>query len=446
MNRIAIRLLFLALFSAGIAFTLNSCKKEAHTLGMDILPPSDTLSVKQVDTVTVVAYSVLQDSVRTDKTSTSCLGSLVDPVFGTTTASFYTQFYMAADAPDFGTNPVVDSLIVSFRYSSIYGDTNSLQTIRVYELSEDLNADSAYYSNQNKRTYSTLLGEITFKPDLKDSVKVGTVKQGPQLRINLSKMSRYLANKLMYAPKSVLTDNTTFLPFFKGLYFETVKRNSKGALLFFDMDAAASRMAIYFHNQSDGDSLSFYYSISSSGARFNHFDHNKYLNAAPDFRREVVYHDTSLGKKLLYLQGLGGVRIRLRFPYIKNLNKLGTIAINNAELVLKNYETDTTLAPPASLNMYKVDSLGRYGYITDYTDGSTYFGGDYDQTKRVYRFHLTRHIQEILLGTAKNYDMYLMVNNPTASSLIKNRIILNGTKPSVSSDRLQLKITYTKLH
>jgi hypothetical protein len=436
------------LAGATLISILFSCKKDPYSIGLDLLPPTDTLSLHTIDTATVVAYSLVQDSIRTDKTTTNMVGSLVDPVFGTTTANFCTQLQMATEAPDFGQNPVLDSLILMLKYDTIYGDTNAFQRIRVYELAQDIFYDSAYYSNQHVSQYGDLLADYTFRPDLKDSVTVVGGKLAPHLRINLGNISHYFANKLLYAPASVLLTNTAFVEYMKGLYIETVPVTSGGALVSFKMDDILTKMILYFHNEDVGDSLHFDFSISTSCARANFFDHN-YLNASPAFRNQVIFHDTTLGQTSLYLQGLGGVRIKVRLPHLKDFNKLGKIAINNAILVFKNQETDITLAPPPQLNMFNVDSTGALGIIVDSDEGASFFDGYYSSSSRSYKFRITRQVQNILEGKIKQYDMYIMVNNPVANELIPGRVVVNGTHPTAPyslDDRIQLQVTYTKLY
>jgi hypothetical protein len=112
-------------------------------------------------------------------------------------------------------------------------------------------------------------------------------------------------------------------------------------------------------------------------------------------------------------------------------------------------ETDTTYPPPVKLQLYNVDSLGRLGIIMDSDEGENYFDGNYDKSSRTYKFRITRQIQNILAGKIKNFDMYIMVNNPVSNELIPGRVILNGTQPlppASYSDRIQLQITYTKLY
>jgi len=426
---------------------VSSCKKDPYSIGLSLLPPTDTLNIKMNDTSTVVAYSLLQDSIRTDKTTTGILGSLMDPVFGKTTASFYSQFYLSAEGVSFGTNPVLDSLILVLPYTGSYGDISTVQNLKVYEISQNFYFDSTYYSNNRLQAYSNILANVDFKPRPADSLTIGGVKVAPQLRINLNQLSNYLGNKILSAPVSALATSVAFVAFMKGLDVETTPLYSGGALLSFDMASSASKLVIYYHNNVS-DSNHFDMPISSQCNYFNRFDHNKYLDADPDFKREVLNHDTTIGRTKLFAQGLGGVWIKVRLPYIKNFEKGHHIAIHNALLVVKNYETDTTLQPPPQLTIIKRDSVGNVSYLIDYDEGAGYYGGTYDKTKRTYSFRISRHLQQVILGQTKNYDLFIMVNSPTNAVLSPNRVMLNGTKPSlpaVSSDRIQLQITYTRL-
>jgi len=49
----------------------------------------------------------------------------------------------------------------------------------------------------------------------------------------------------------------------------------------------------------------------------------------------------------------------------------------------------------------------------------------------------------------KNYDLYIMVNNPVTYELVPNRVQLIGTQPALpdyQNDRIQLQVTYTTLN
>ncbi len=69
-----------------------SCSKPAGLIGLKIQPEDSKLNVSWTDTATIYAYSVPDDSVRSDELSQTLLGSMKDPVFGQTVSSVYTQF------------------------------------------------------------------------------------------------------------------------------------------------------------------------------------------------------------------------------------------------------------------------------------------------------------------------------------------------------------------
>ncbi|HNY02951.1 MAG TPA: DUF4270 domain-containing protein [Bacteroidales bacterium] len=430
-----------------ILMGISSCKKDPYQIGFDLLPPGDTLHVKSTDTLTVEAFSVLQDSIRSDKTSTLLLGSVMDPIFGQTTAGFYSQVRLSSESADFGTNPVLDSLVLMLTYSGHYGDTLSNQRVKVYEISGDFEYDSLRYSNQHLETYPTLLADQSFVPRLSDSVSVWGEMTAPHLRINLSRLTSYLGRKILEAPEDVLSSNTAFLKFFKGLYVTVDPVTQGGVFLNFSISSGKSKLVAYFHNGNDpeDDSLHFDMYLSESCARFIHTDHGGYIRANPDLKQQVLNRDSARGTERLFLQGMGGVKIKLKFPYLKNFAKGQNIAINDAVLRLKNVESDTNMPPP-SLYLYRQDSIGRVGYLVDEGEGSSYFGGTYDADSRTYFFRLTQHFQKVLTnGYPYHYDLYLMVNTPVNANVTPNRIMLFGTRPegATGNDKVKLTMTYT---
>jgi len=443
------RVLITLLAVSTLAFlALFSCKKDPYEIGLDLLPPSDTLKIQTTDTCTVIAYTERVDSIPTSNCNALSLGSIADPVFGNSTVSLYTQLQPSSESVDFGTAPVMDSLILMLYYSGYYGDTTTQQRIRVYELAEDLHIDSGYYSNKKMRVYPNLLADLSFYPRPKDSVKVGTAKFGPHLRINLGKLTKYYANKLLSGPPSVYSSLSAFNAFMKGLYIETQPVNNGGGLVYFDISSGLSKMTLFTHNQST-DSLSYSFLVNTGCSRFLHIEHNNYLNATQELKQQMINRDTLLGQNMLYLQGLGGTRIKFRMPYMMNFSKNRKLAINDALLLFENSSSDTTLKPPSNLVLLR-DSSGMVGSVIDELEGSAYFGGSYNPTTRTYFFRLTRHIQKLMTGFYTiNRELYIQVNDPLKNIVFPNRVMINGYKPSIpgaTSSRFRLQITYTLLN
>jgi hypothetical protein len=435
-------------FFAGLflitALLFTTCKSDYNELGLDIQPPNDKLNVFSTDTTTVLAYSQIFDSVKSDETSVSMLGSILDPVFGSTTASIYTQFRLSESAYDFGTTPIPDSLILSLKYDGFYGDSTAVMTIKVYELAGQIQIDSQYYSSQSIAVTETLLGQKTFSPDFSGKVIVGEDTLDPHFRIDLNSLTSTLAVKLLNAPADSMADNASFLNYFYGLYLTAEPANSGGLIIYYDLLSSLSKMTLYYHNTIN-DSLEFDYVINSNCARFGNFTHD-YSLGDPSFKAQVIDKDTMLGKNICYVQALGGVKTFVRFPYIKNYYSNGNIAVNEARLFLSAYEPDAELDVATTLVLVKRDADSGYSITNDQMEGAGYFGGYYDKSNQGYWFRITSTIQELMRSSDPDYGLEVYVSGGAVNA---QRVLLSGTSPQLPiapEDRMKLIITYTTLN
>jgi hypothetical protein len=433
-------LLFLVL--SGIIF-FSACKKENNNVGIDIQPPNDRLAVEKIDTLTIVSYSQRVDSVKTDETTTSLLGSLNDPVFGTSTANIYTQFRLSQTATTFGENPVLDSLILTLDYVGIYGDTNALLTLEIYEMSEMIHLDSTYYSNNSVSYYPELIASKTFIPRVNDSVVVNEDTLRPHLRINLSEMNTTLADKLLNASEDDLNTQENFQGYFNGLYLKVSEVSSGGAITYLSLTSSLSEMVLFYSNDEE-DSLAFPFLISNNAAYFGEFNQN-YSVAQPIFQSQVLSGDTSLGKTTCYIQAMAGVKTVIKFPYLRNLYDNGKIAINEARLFIKLQQPEPMFDPPTSLVIVKSDGEGSYTVTVDQLEGLDYYGGIYDETSNGYWFRITTTIQGILSSDEPDYGFEMFLSGGSVNA---QRCILSGSDPIAPvpmEDRMKLVITYTKV-
>ncbi len=422
--------------------TLTSCTKKLGLVGSQLLPDS-AMNVIFTDTTTLRAYSKPADTTVTSHQRLAYLGSIKDPVFGVTNASFYTQLIQIITYNRFGSNPQPDSLVMQLAYSSVYGDTTSPMTLHVYELASDIYNDSIYYSNRRAQVYPTDYADYTFIPNASNSIVMaaGDTLKGV-IRINLSKLSNALAEKLIQTDTMYLDSNYLFIHYFKGLYFTASQVNSGGALASFIPISTNTMLTLYYHNDST-DSLQFHYAISDSSAIFNHYDHI-YSSGSPEFVNQVVQKDTLLGQKQFYLQGLGGIQTVLKFPNIKKFARMGRISINEAKLVLPGFEPKPYLGEPASLSLVQITSDTSYRILTDQMEGGTYFGGAYKASTNSYTFRLTHYIQSLVQDTTQqNNGLLLYVTN---DAITPQRYIFNGHQPASDTlSRAKLEILYTKL-
>ncbi|MBC8487351.1 MAG: DUF4270 family protein, partial [Bacteroidetes bacterium] len=131
------------LFVATLVFINTSCNKKPETIGLDLVD-YNKLYVGYDTIIAITAYSSFEDSVITDETSQNLLGSQYTNVFGLTNTSFYTQLRLSDIQPDFGENPQADSVVFTMVYSGYYGNINTEQTVKIFEINENLYSDSAY--------------------------------------------------------------------------------------------------------------------------------------------------------------------------------------------------------------------------------------------------------------------------------------------------------------
>lgn len=426
------------LIIAASLISLISCEKEPGIIGLEVTPPLDQLHVETIDTSTIIAYSVLVDSIQTSGLYHNILGSIHDPVFGRTDASIYTQLNLSTVGVDFGSNPKCDSLVLYLRYNGYYGDTNTPLTVRLYEISEDIYSDSLYYSTTHIDTYNNEIGRQSIYPHPNDSVVINGDKAAPALRVRLDNCGKAFAEKLLAASSATLADNDEFVKYIKGLHIKTDPVNYHGSILYFDLKTSPSGMTLYYHND-DQDSLSFTYEVSSSCKRINHFDHEGYLFADPKLRQQIIYNDHTLGEQINYLQSMGGVKVRLWFPYLKDWAKNKKVGINEAELILTNIDETDEYLTPARLSLAITEDDGTLSSLYDQDSVSTtYYGGTYNSTTREYRIRLNYYVQDLVNQEDMGDGLSLMV---AGSSINASRFVFAG--PKAAKNRMRLRVVYS---
>lgn len=422
-------------------FLLTSCKDEHTNIGEDIL--GNLVDTEFTDTITLQAYSILEDTINTTNTSANILGHISDPVFGNSSAGIYTQLALGGSAVNFGSNPVIDSVILTLQLSDYYGDTTSCVGIRVHQLYEALDSQTKYYQNSTVSYDPTPLNYSLTAYQIRpsSSVVVDTNVLGAHLRIRLSdQFGQYLINHQEDL-------NNRLKDFFKGLYINAVSHTgNEGYMLITNMNSALSGLTLYYHNE-ENQQQRYTLSCLENSVRFTHFDHAYSTSTNTDFIQEVLQGQTSLGKNVLFIQGGGGVKTRISFPYLENTFAQydNRVVIHRAELVVTNADpSEKYFIQPNIVTLQgirKSDNAIRFLPDDDYYTSSYYFGGTYDASKSEYRFRITNYVQQLILQQG---DWSNAINLIVRGSAVRpHRLIFDGTDPE-SPKRLRLEITYSK--
>ncbi len=433
------QLVFIALVSILIA----SCTKEITPIGTKLLDPIDLLSMGYTDTVQIKAYSIPDDSVFTLNLTYAQVGSMYDPIFGRTNATFYSKVITSLTSTRFGIDPVFDSAYLYLPYKTSYGDTISNTTYHVYPLTEGILDSVHSYSNKTVAyDVNNQLGEITFQPTPHDSSYYNGTKNRPTLRIPINSN---FGNYVLAADTTSLNTPSAFTEYFKGICIVADQQNAtgKGSIVSYDLSTVYSYIKMYYHNP--GDTVKVYnFNVSTSAdcSHFQNYSHNGYAEAIPVLKQQLA-GNTSLGQQFLFAQGLGGIKIKIEFPYLKQSFDPKKMVLNDVQLILGNASTSDVFKTPTYLLLRAVGENGTTSpnTIVDENEGTGYFDGTYDKGSNSYRFHLTRYVQQLLLGQVNNNGLHLII---PSSGYNGARLVLNGTA-SEQSD-LKLFLRYTKLN
>jgi hypothetical protein len=423
-------------FLFALSFNFQGCQKDQSTIGIDLKDRDDLLKAIFVDTITLTAHAVLEDTLNTKNLQFNFLGYLKDPVFGATTAEIFTQFIPQGNSVNFGNAPQLDSIVLTLRYTgNFYGDTLKPFAINVYRLTEDISSTETYYQNHIfKHSFDNLTYHRNFElyPKPKSKVKLDTIVEAhARIRLNDELGNLFLRNA------SEIASNDGFKFFFKGLYISAKPIFNDGSLVSFDFASALSGIHLYY--KTDTINRHFQFLVKSGQTvKVSHYEHD-YTIGNPSFVNQILNTDTLLGKYQLYVQSMGGIRTKIAFPHIQAFRDR-RVVINKAELVITNIGEDLSLFPqPARLDVKRKKKGGELEPIPDY--GTVYWGGVYNETKKEYRMRITRYIQDILLKD--DYPSYLYLVAEKAPS-DPNRLILSGTQPIDPSTRLRLELYYTE--
>lgn len=423
-----------ALFFLSIAVFFNSCKKDG-----ELIPEFDSgnANVMKTDTFTILTSLVKEDSIRTDVSIYNLLGIYNDPIFGPTASSFYTQATLNGLNVDFGAGAVLDSAVLTLAYNGIYGDSNAVISINVYEVTEQMSTSEGYYSNQRLAFDNTPIASTTFSPKIADSVLVafegGNV--APHLRINLGNT---FGNKIFAeSGTSNMATNANFTQFFKGFYLTTTDSvqntslsSGQGAIAYFNTNSSLSTLTIYYNDTSKYDFI-----INSESAKYNRFDHNY---TGTDVEAQLLGGGDST---VSYIQTMAGVKTKIEVPHIKGLIKDGEVVINKAELIVTiENGTDVNYPTIPMLTIVSIDNNGQSVFLPDFFEGLDFFGGALNSTEKTYTFNLPRHVHNMIYDSGSNNGMYLVA---TGQSITANRSVITTHKNQIA--KLKLNITYTKL-
>ncbi|MES2110455.1 MAG: DUF4270 family protein, partial [Bacteroidota bacterium] len=322
-------------------FILGSCKNQ-DTIGLGV-DATNQINGVLVDTSTIIINTVKDDSLITSGITKAPLAYFHDPVFGETSS----DLAMSVSLPGAtgytlpsGTISIDSTRLIMKFVDGFYGDSiASNYKVNLYQLKELYNESTNYYQNKQWQTNATLLGSLTFKARTHDSIRINNIITGKpdslikvpaQLRVPVDK--NFIIQNFFNASSTTLASNSVFQSAFKGLYLTLDKAQTVGAGGTF-MLSNTDTLAIFCKVSNNGtvDTTTIKLPITKLAASYSH-TYTAAINA------ELA--NTTTSRNAIYLQGLAGLRAKIKFPNIlaniRNdlLKRDSDIVLNRAELVV----------------------------------------------------------------------------------------------------------------
>lgn len=424
------KILHPVLVTVFVSSLLFSCTKN-KTLGKDVIDSEMYLNGTTVDTFDLITYTIEEDSSITDNASNVVLGSYNDPKFGEFDASFYSQVRLGGLNPDFGDLATIqiDSFVLALKYVGYYGDL-SPQTFEVYELDDTLYLKSKYYSFTTKNAKSTNWvspGKGTISPKPLTKTVIGNDTVDAQLRIPLD--TNFARNFIEEASSGSATfvTNDDFLNYFKGIKVKTnnsVQTAGQGAIFYFNITDAASKMTIYFTQANVQKTYDFV--INSDCADFTNVQVN---NSGKPI--DLILQDSTKGLKEFYAQAFK-YRAIIKINGIENLPK--NLVIHRADLSLPvQYQTGYRFKPGSSV------SIATKLKATDLNYTSLGILGEFNEGKKLFSVNLRTYVQALVNKEIENNGV---VVSPRFFINSAERIVFNG-KNTNNKTKPKLILTYT---
>lgn len=381
-----------------IGLIAASCT-DPNTIGLEVQPPSDKIIISNTSIENISVVTESEDSLRTDEAQSLLLGEINDSEFGVSQAGFYSQILLVENNIDVGTNPVVDSVVLSYTYSGKYGEINNFTSLDVVALTDDIYKDSVYYSNQFPISNP---GELSYA----ESFFI-TEETSDKPRISI-KLNNDFGQNILDLGNEGLKDNEAFLSFFKGI---SVSATAQNTMLYLNPAGSNSYLKVYYHNdESSTDTLSLDFELGGDAARINLFNDKPLSNLNQD--------DDNM-----YIQSMAGFKTKVTLNNIDDIKQtLEGKAINKVSLTFDvEGGSQSEYGAHEKIFLVRVDEEGKNLFLTDYTiEGETHFGGRLEDYK--YEFNITRYFYQLLNNDSYTNDLYLL---PSGASVNANRTILN---------------------
>ena len=446
-----------------------SCDDDFNTIGGELIGVQLD-SLPQYD-AKVVAYSKNIGGVQTNNLPSNLLGVYTDPVYGEQIANVLTQLSLSTMDPFFGTEPSLDSVVLTLPYfntqidlndlgypvyklDSVYGNmpfklkiSRSNYFLNDFDPEANFETRQKYYSDQGPLFKSKVVGgplyvNEAFRPSagevvyLEENAKgeIDTIRAKPRLRVNLS--TPFFQENIIDKQGSIeLSNNNNFRNFIRGLYFEAEAVNGKGTMALLNFKDPEAGITLYYTNlvadisdvDSDGDTTEMVEKQNSYKLTFGTNTVNTFSQALPtEILTEIESVNPEIGAENLFIKGGEGSMVIIELfedeAEIEELRAKNWL-INEANLTfyVNQDKVQGGEAEPERIYLYNLDTnepLIDYSFdqtfnqVAPLISVSSHSGRlvrNEDKNGISYKLKITEHVNRILNKDSTNVRLGLVV-------------------------------------
>jgi hypothetical protein len=393
------------LFLLPFLLMISACTEKSTIIGVNLLPEVDFTNLQSTDTILARTINLYTDSVRTTMPAYSYMGGLYDPYYGNTFCDFVSQLRLTQKWP--GGQPTVDSVKLYLGISGAKGSRTFNPGLKLYEITEELNADSSYYSKRDPRAGMLIgtfpLGKVA-KDTIQDFIVVLPTTFGEYLLRDTTKLNQES------------TEND-FRKFFKGIYV-TIESGEKSAskgsipsiptLLVYNPLTNNFVIRVFYHTP---DTTGAYYDflINDKSVRYNRYLHDP---STADPAKKINHINDSIMDSVACAQSFYGAYGLIKLQGLEAYKLQAPISVNKASLVftaLLDGITYTSTTVPSKIYLAYTTSDGTKSIVPDYYISSSFFGGAYNSSTGTYSFNLAAFVQEYLEGSIPKPEVEIVL-------------------------------------
>lgn len=356
------------LWASLIALTLFSCDDSTDSLGLNMMPDSDKITVG-VATYDVTTETMLSNEVFA-KSSMGYLGKFTDPDFGSIEADFLTQLtcteqfafplekMVPVDKTAANKEYKVEAAAINLYYSSYFGDPASANRLSIYQLNKDLTKDNFtnYYTNIDPTKYydtsSTPLQKAYSAVDLSVSESIrNTATYYPSVSV---KFPLDKANEIIKLYQTCKANNTSFkeafAKAFKGIYVKC--DHGDGTILYIDQVNLSLSFRVYAM-QADGitplkKKEKGHETEDSTYVTAAQFGATKEIVQANRFTNDQTLAELAKIKEYTMIKSPAGLFTKVNLPLEKLMNEMEAVnllskvrKLNTVKIVFDSYNKST---------------------------------------------------------------------------------------------------------